>query len=84
MAYLDTALNYDAKYLPAVLSIAHLKIYNKDFSGAEQWLVKAKNIDIVYAPIYAMYADLVAAKYVARQINQEESVKQQAGYLQQI
>ncbi|MEJ2905512.1 tetratricopeptide repeat protein [Pedobacter panaciterrae] len=83
VAYLDTALTYDAKYLPAFLSIAHLKIYNKDFSGAEQWLVKAKSIDIVYAPIYAMYADLVAAKYAARQINQEESVKQQAGYLQQ-
>jgi tetratricopeptide (TPR) repeat protein len=83
VAYLDTALTYDAKYLPAFLSIAHLKIYNKDFSGAEQWLTKAKNINIVYAPIYVMYADLVAAKYAARQINQEESVKQQAAYLQQ-
>lgn len=83
VAYLDTALTYDAKYLPAFLNIAHLKIYNKDFNGAEQWLAKAKNINIVYAPIYVVYADLVAARYAARQINQEESVKQQAAYLQQ-
>jgi len=83
IAYLDTALTYDAKYLPAFLSIANLKIYNKDFNGAEQWLAKAKNIDAGYAPIYVVYADFVAAKYTARQISQAESVKQQAVYLQQ-
>ncbi len=82
-AYLDTALTYDSKYLPAYLSITHLKIYNKDFSGAEEWLSKAKGINIVYAPIYVMYAELVAAKYTAGQITGEESVKQQAEYLQQ-
>ncbi len=82
-AYLDTALTYDSKYLPAYLSITHLKIYNKDFNGAEQWLSKAKGINIMYAPIYVMYAELAAAKYAGRQISEEESIKQQAEYLQQ-
>lgn len=81
-AYLDTALIYDAKYLPAFLSIANLKIYNKDFNGAEQWLAKAQRIDTGYAPVYVIYADLAAAKYTARQINQEEAIKQQSAYLQ--
>jgi len=83
VAYLDTALVYDAKYLPAFLSIANLKVYNKDFNGAEQWLTKAQRIDAGYAPVYVVYADLVAAKYAARQINQDESIRQQAAYLQQ-
>lgn len=83
VAYLDTALTYDAKYLPAFLSIANLKIYNKDFNGAEQWLTKAQRIDAGYAPIYVVYADLAAAKCTAQQISQEESIKQQAAYLQQ-
>lgn len=80
-AYLDTALTYDEKYLPAFLSIANLKIYNKDFNGAEQWLAKAQRIDTGYAPVYVVYADLAAAKYAARQINQEEAIKQQSAYL---
>ncbi|TDQ11342.1 tetratricopeptide repeat protein [Pedobacter metabolipauper] len=82
-AYLDTALRYDAKYLPAYLSMAQLKLNAKDFKSAEDWLDKAKVIDASYAPIYASYASLTAAKFAAKQIDQQTAVKLQAEYLQQ-
>lgn len=80
--YLDTALTYDEKYLPAYLAMSSFYINNKDLGEAEKWLEKAKSVDSAYAPIYVSYAALSAAKYQAKQTGRQTSVKQQAGYLE--
>lgn len=80
-AYLDTALVYDQKYLPAYLNYAQLKIEQKDFNGAGDWLKKAENVDAKYAPVYSAYAGLAAARFAAGEIEQKEAVEQQAFYL---
>jgi tetratricopeptide (TPR) repeat protein len=82
-AYLDTALKYDARYLPAYLAYARIKADEKDFASAEAWLKKAETIDKTYAPIYGAYAELVKGKYNARQIDQATAVNQQAIYYMQ-
>jgi hypothetical protein len=43
-AYIDTALVYDQKYLPAYLDYAQLKIEQKDFKGAEEWVKKQNKL----------------------------------------
>ncbi|TKC05919.1 tetratricopeptide repeat protein [Pedobacter frigoris] len=81
--YLDTALTYDDKYLPAYLAMSNLFITHRDLAEAEKWLLKAKSVNPAYAPIYVSYAALIAARYQAKEINQQASIKQQADYLQQ-
>lgn len=61
---LDTALQYDAAYLPAYLAYAELKQRSEDFQAAEALLDKAKNINADYAPVYAAYAELLGARYM--------------------
>ncbi|RQO69926.1 hypothetical protein DBR43_17925 [Pedobacter sp. KBW06] len=80
-AYIDTALVYDRKYLPAYLDYAQLRIEQKDFKGAEEWLKKAEQIDPKYAPIYSAYAGLTAAKFAANETDQKTAVEEQATYL---
>ncbi|WP_342328206.1 tetratricopeptide repeat protein [Pedobacter sp. FW305-3-2-15-E-R2A2] len=80
-AYIDTALVYDQKYLPAYLDYAQLRIEQKDFKGAEEWVKKAEQIDPKYAPIYSAYAGLVAAKFAANETDQKTAVEEQAVYL---
>jgi tetratricopeptide (TPR) repeat protein len=81
IAYLDTALTYDSKYLPAYLGQAQIKMRQKDFAAAEDWLKKAEAVNAKYAPIYADYADLVAAKYDDKKIDAKTAVADQAAYL---
>jgi tetratricopeptide (TPR) repeat protein len=80
-AYLDTALIYDGKYLPAYLAYSRIKSEQKDFAAAAQWLQKAETVNANYAPIYVAHADLVKAQYNAKLIDQPTAVKQQADYL---
>lgn len=79
--YLDTALKYDAEYLPAYLGMAQCKRYQKDFKAAEKWLHNAKRIDSAYAPLYSAYAALVAARFADQKIVQKEAVILQSAYL---
>ncbi|MES2829332.1 MAG: tetratricopeptide repeat protein [Bacteroidota bacterium] len=83
ISYLDTALTFDANYLPVYLRMAQIKQTSNDFQTAQQWLDKAKNINPNYAPIYAAYASLAAAKFTAKQIDQQTAVNQQADFLKQ-
>ncbi|NQX38123.1 Tetratricopeptide repeat-containing protein [Pedobacter steynii] len=80
-AYIDTALVYDQKYLPAYLDYAQLRIEQKDFKDAEGWIKKAEQINPEYAPVYSAYADLIAAKFAANEIAQKTAVQEQAMYL---
>jgi predicted Zn-dependent protease len=81
--YLDTSLMYDSKYLPTYLAYARLKLAEKDFTAAKLWLYKAEAINPKYAPIYVAYADMVAALYDAKEVDQKMAVEQQAMYLNQ-
>lgn len=80
-AYLDTALHFDQKYLPAYLSHSNLRIERKDFKGADEWIKKAKAINAAYSPIYVAYANLRAAQFAAGEIDQKTAVREQAAYL---
>ncbi|WP_316789011.1 tetratricopeptide repeat protein [Pedobacter frigoris] len=80
--YLDTALTYDDKYLPAYLAMSNFFINSKNLTEAEKWLMKARSVDSTYAPIYVSYAALIGAKYQSKEIDQQSSIRQQAGYLQ--
>lgn len=81
--YLDTALTYDERYLPAYLAMSRLKQFNKDFNAAAAWLDKAKKIDSAYAPIYAAYSALAASRSAAEELDEKTALAMQTGYLQQ-
>lgn len=81
--YLDTALTYDAQYLPAYLAMSRYKQFNKDFEAAETWLAKAKEVDPKYAPVYAAYAALAASRLAAGDLDEKKAIAIQTAYLQQ-
>lgn len=60
-SYLDTALQYDHKYLPAYISYAENLLAEGKYSEASQQLNKAKEIDVNYAPIYSVEGNLLMA-----------------------
>ncbi|MCZ4245096.1 tetratricopeptide repeat protein [Pedobacter punctiformis] len=79
--YLDTALTYDDKYLPAILAYAKINTGKRDFEAAEKWIKKAENINANYAPVYVAYADLAGAKQINKLLDDETAIKQQAEQL---
>ncbi|MXV14991.1 tetratricopeptide repeat protein [Hufsiella ginkgonis] len=78
---LDTALTYDAKYLPAYLAFARLEQDQKSFAAAESWLKKAEAINGNYAPIYSALASLSGARLRNGDIDTDKSLEEQAAYL---
>ena len=79
--YLDTALTFDQKYLPALLAYSKINSNKKNFEMAESWLKKAEGINGKYAPTYVAYADLISAKQLNKLIDDETAIKQQADLL---
>ncbi|WP_338871224.1 tetratricopeptide repeat protein [Spirosoma sp. SC4-14] len=79
--YLDTALVYDKKYLPAYLAYARLKQQQKDFDKALSYIKAAEAIDPNYAPIYVAYAKWEEDK-AGPDGQSAELVKTQAAWLQ--
>jgi len=77
-AYLDTALQYDSKYLPAFLAKASLSMDFKDFSSAKNWIQKAELINPNYAPIYVSFAELRAKQFLSKKIDHQNSLVDQA------
>jgi Flp pilus assembly protein TadD len=61
-ALLDSALVWDDRYLPALLSYAALHREERRWEEAERWLERAEAVDRRYAPIYAARAELVGAR----------------------
>jgi Flp pilus assembly protein TadD len=76
--YLDTALQYDQKYLPAFIAYAQLKSDEKDFPVAMEWLDKAEKTDPGYAPVYSARARLISAKQGAGLVSAKDAVEAQA------
>lgn len=80
-AYLDTSLQYDAAYLPAMIAYAGLERKRKNFKEAENWLEKAKKTDPAYAPVYVAWASLYRAKKDAGVLEQETAFREQMASL---
>lgn len=76
MALLDTALRYDANYLPAHLAYARLHLQQGDPEKALSYLKKTTAIDPRNAPTYMVYAEYVAAADTSLQ-----AIEQQAHYI---
>lgn len=57
--YLDTALTYDSRYLPALLAYARLKLSTGDFAGAKGYVQQVVELDSGYAPAYVVKAEIV-------------------------
>ena len=81
LAYLDTALSFDQKYLPVYIAQATINQEEKNFRAAEEWLKKAEMIKPSYAPIYVAYSELRLAQQTAGDIDQKTAVQEQAKYL---
>lgn len=64
-ALLDTALTYDARYLPAMLAYSDLRREERRFDDAAAWLARARATDSSYAPTYAAMAVLLARRSAA-------------------
>ncbi|MHC2993794.1 hypothetical protein OB13_20255 [Pontibacter sp. HJ8] len=77
LAYLDTALTWDAGYQPAMLAYAGVRQRQLDFAGAQAWLNSAKKINPNYAPIYGAEAELLEAQRRAGKLAQRRAVQQQ-------
>jgi hypothetical protein len=58
-ALLDTALRWDDRYVPTMLSYARLRREERRFDEAERWLARAMATDSAFAPTYAERAALV-------------------------
>jgi predicted Zn-dependent protease len=56
---LDTALQYDSNYQPALLAKAALQLRLKDTEGALRSIQSSEKIDDQYAPTYQSYAEWV-------------------------
>ena len=78
---LDTALQYDSKYLPAILAYAQMNVDDAQFDKATEWLQKAGQINHDYAPLYVAYSRLEAARFEKGLTDQKSTIKLQADYL---
>jgi len=81
LAYLDTALSFDEKYLPVYLAQATINQEAKNFKAAEEWIKKAEAINSKYAPVYVAFSELRAAQQMAQDIDQKTAVQEQARFL---
>ena len=82
-AMLDTALVWDAGYLPALLSRAALARDHGRFEDAEVWLARAEALDPRFAPVHAARADLVGARARAEGGEDAATLESQAALLRQ-
>lgn len=69
--YLQTALQYDESYLPALLAYARQLLGDKKYDEAYAKIEQAKNINSDYAPIYVVEAEWLIA-------TNPEEIKEQA------
>lgn len=59
-ALLDTALAWDPRYQPTMLSYAELLREQQRFDEAERWIARSRDTDSTYAPTYSAWARLIA------------------------
>lgn len=72
-ALLDTALIWDPRYIPAMLSYAQLRREELRFDDAERLLARAQATDSSYAPTYAARAVLLARRTAAERASGSSS-----------
>jgi Putative Zn-dependent protease, contains TPR repeats len=72
--YLDTALVYDSRYLPALLGYARLKLAAGDFAGAKRYVQEVVELDSGYAPAYVVQAEIAGKE----QGDSEAAIREQA------
>ena len=77
-ALLDTALRWDDRYVPALLSYATLRREERRFDEAERWLARALALDSAFAPTYAERATLVARRAEAEHDTSARVLAEQA------
>ena len=82
-ALLDTALQWDNAYQPALISYAMLNWEEQNFQAAQDWLEKAKAVDADYAPVYVAEASLLEAMRQAGEIPQEAAITRQESLYRQ-
>ena len=71
LARLDTALMWDAQYLPAYLTYARALARRKSFQQADDMLWKALQMAPNYAPIFHTYAQLCQSSDFASEVDLE-------------
>ena len=81
IAYLDTALQFDQKYLPVYLAQATINLEAKKFVEAEEWIKKAETLNPSSGPVYVVFSELRAAQQVSNDIDQKTAVQEQAKFL---
>ncbi|HEU4631474.1 MAG TPA: hypothetical protein VFS08_17100 [Gemmatimonadaceae bacterium] len=81
-ALLDTALVWDARYVPAMLSYAQLRRAERRFDDAERWIARAQATDSTFAPVYAERARLVAERAEAEHDTSAAVMDRQAALLE--
>ncbi len=81
MLYLDTALSYDANYLPAIIAYAGLQARQKKYSAAAATLTKAQQLNEGYAPVYLGWAALAAARVESGDLDQQKGFAEQEAWL---
>ncbi|SMO54006.1 tetratricopeptide repeat protein [Solitalea koreensis] len=74
---LDTALNYDSNYSPALVAYADLKIASGDFTAAQQYLQTAQSLNAQYSPLLVSKAKLLQAQAEKGLISPAESISNQ-------
>ncbi|MFD2245822.1 tetratricopeptide repeat protein [Pontibacter ruber] len=77
-ALLDTALTWDANYIPAMMAYASAKQEQNAFSEAKDWLEKGKKLNPNYAPVYVAEAQLLESMRRDGKLSQREAVEKQA------
>ncbi len=83
VALLDTAMVWDAGYLPTLLSQAALARDAGRFDEAGFWLDRAEALDPRYAPVYAARAELVGARARAVAGEEPQALERRAALLRQ-
>ncbi|HEY0970756.1 MAG TPA: hypothetical protein VGE02_07260, partial [Gemmatimonadales bacterium] len=81
-AFLDTALVWDDRYVPAILSWAALRREERRFDDAERWIARALEVDSSYAPTWADRATLVARRAAFTGDTSRAVFEEQARYLE--
>lgn len=76
-ALLDSALIWDKAYQPALIGYANLRLEQKKYVEAKEWLERAGAVEPNYAPIYVAEADLAEVMRRNGKLKETRAIAQQ-------